>query len=69
MLEKLEKSGSSFNTKTIYRDSHDKDKMVVRPSYLYNENSLTGKTASLYVIFHCLSGTKALPEPMLTHHH
>ena len=25
-----------------------KEKMVVRPSYLYNGNSYTGKTASLY---------------------
>ena len=31
-----------------YRDSHYKDKTVVRPFYLYNGNSSTGKTAFLY---------------------
>ena len=31
-----------------YRDSHDKDKTVVRPSYLYDEDHYTHKTASLY---------------------
>ena len=31
-----------------YRDSHYKDKTVSRPSYLYNGNSYTGKTTSLY---------------------
>ena len=35
-------TGPRFNTKTIftrYRDSHYKDKTVVRPCYLYNGNS------------------------------
>ena len=31
-----------------HKDFHCKDKMVVRSSYLYNGNSYTGKTASLY---------------------
>ena len=31
-----------------YMDSHDKDKTVVRPSYLYNGNSCTGKMVLLY---------------------
>ena len=30
------------------KDFHDKDKTVVRPSYLYNGNTYTGKTTSLY---------------------
>ena len=39
-----------FNIKTIfirYRDSHYKDKMVVRPCHFYNGDSKTAKTASL----------------------
>ena len=31
-----------------HRDSHDKDKPVLRLPYLYNRNSYTGKTACLY---------------------
>ena len=31
-----------------YRDSHYIDKMVTRPSYLYDVNLYTGKVASLY---------------------
>ena len=31
-----------------YADFHYKDKAIVRPSYLYNWNSYTGKTTSLY---------------------
>ena len=31
-----------------YGDFHYKDKAVVRPSYIYNGNPYTGKTASLY---------------------
>ena len=29
-------------------DFHSNDRIVVRPSYLYDENSYTGKTTSLY---------------------
>ena len=32
----------------MYMDSHDKDKIVVRPSYFYNGNPYTSKMASLY---------------------
>ena len=32
----------------VYRNSHHKHRMVMRPSYLYNGNPYTGKTASLY---------------------
>ena len=31
-----------------YGDFHYKDKTVMRPSYLYNDNPYTGKTTSLY---------------------
>ena len=44
---------STFNIKMSsykYRDSHYKDKMVVKPSHLYNGNSYTGKMTSLYWI-------------------
>ena len=33
---------------SMYIDFPHKDKMVVRPSYLYDGNSYTGKMASLY---------------------
>ena len=33
---------------SMYEDSHYKDKTVMRPSYLYDGNSYTGKTTSLY---------------------
>ena len=33
---------------SMYGDFHYKDKKVVRPSYLYNGNSYTGKSVSLY---------------------
>ena len=42
-----------FNIKMLsyqYRESHYKDKTVVRPSYLYQGNLHTGKMASLYWI-------------------
>ena len=41
--------GTRFNIMILsnqYRDSHYKDETVVRPSYLYNGNSYTGKKAS-----------------------
>ena len=43
-------SGTRLNIKTIYQlwDFYYKDKMVVRPSYLYTRNPYTDKTASLY---------------------
>ena len=31
-----------------YKDSHYKDKTVVRPSYLYNGNSYTDKTINIF---------------------
>ena len=40
------RTGSRLNIKTVfpgYRDSHYKDKTVVRPSYLYNGNPYAGK--------------------------
>ena len=40
-----------FNNKKVsyqFKDSHYKDEMVVRMSLLYNVNSYTGKTVSLY---------------------
>ena len=46
-------SGPWFNIKTPYfqyRESHYGDKTILRPSYLHNGISYTGKTASLYWI-------------------
>ena len=45
-------TGTWFNIKMAYqyRKSHFSDKMIVRPFYLHNGNSYTGKTASLYWI-------------------
>ena len=43
--------GAWFNIKTwsyYYRKSHCGDEMVVRPSYVHNQISYTGKMASLY---------------------
>ena len=41
--------GSRLNINMVlYGDSHYKDKMVVRPSYLYNGNPYTGKMIYLY---------------------
>ena len=45
--------GPRFNTKISsyqYRKSHCADKTILRPSYLHNGISYTGKTASLYWI-------------------
>ena len=45
--------GPRFNIKMIsyqYRKSHCGDKMILRPSYLHNGISYTGKTTSLYWI-------------------
>ena len=44
--------GPCFNIKTIfsrYRDSHDKDKTVSWPSFIYNGNSYAGMMPSLYL--------------------
>ena len=43
-------SGPRFNIKFFFqvKDSSYKDKMVVRPSFLYNENSSPGKSSSVY---------------------
>ena len=45
--------GGWFNKKMscyLYRKSHYGDKMILRPSYLHNGISYTGKTTSLYWI-------------------
>ena len=45
-------SGTSSQYKDYlsrYGGSHFEEKTVVRPSFLYDENSYTGKTASLYI--------------------
>ena len=45
-------SGPRFNIKMTsywYRKSHCGDKTILRPSYLHNGISYTGKTASLYL--------------------
>ena len=56
-------SGSWFNIKMIsyqYRNSHCGDKTILRPSYLHNGISYTGKTTSLYWL-------RALaPQPICT---
>ena len=50
----LRKDGSPWGRLNIrmssyqYRDSHYKDKTVSRPSYLYNGNTISGKTTSFY---------------------
>ena len=36
----------NYNGTALYEDFRYKDKTVVRPSYLYNGNAYTGKTAS-----------------------
>ena len=42
-------SGPRFNDRVSrYRNSHYNDNAVVRPRYLYNGNSYTGKTIPLY---------------------
>ena len=46
-------AGTRFNIKMIsyqYRKSHCGDKTILRPSYLHNGISYTGKTTSLYWI-------------------
>ena len=48
-----ESTGAWFNIKMTsyqYRKSHCGDKTILRPSYLHNGISYTGKTASLYWI-------------------
>ena len=50
---KVGKSGGWFNIKMPsyrYRKSHCGDKTILRPSYLHNGISYTGKTTSLYWI-------------------
>ena len=45
--------GTWFNVKIssyLYRKSHCGDKTILRPSYLHNGISYTGKTTSLYWI-------------------
>ena len=48
---RLMRSGGRFNIKVLpyqYRNSHCGDKTILRPSYLHNGISYTGKTAALY---------------------
>ena len=50
---RVTRSGSQFNIKMIsyqYRKSHCGDKTILRPSYLHNGISYTGKMTSLYWI-------------------
>ena len=52
-LLQAESTGGWFNIKTPsyqYRKSHCGDKTILRPSYLHNGISYTGKMASLYWI-------------------
>ena len=52
-MDQAESTGPQFNIKTIsyqYRKSHCGDKTILRPSYLHNGISYTGKTTSLYWI-------------------
>ena len=52
-LESSMTSGPQFNIKTTsyqYRKSHCGDKTILRPSYLHNGISYTGKITSLYWI-------------------
>ena len=47
----MDVSRAHLNRKMLsrqYRKSHCRDKMILRPSYLHNGISYTGKTASLY---------------------
>ena len=56
-------TGPRFNIKMTsywYRKSHCGDKTILRPSYLHNGISYTGKTTSLYWIGAQLSSRKAL---------
>ena len=51
--QKLKASGPWLNIKMSsyqYRKSHCGDKTILRPPYLHNGNSYTGKTTSLYWI-------------------
>ena len=53
MMLPLTTPGPWFNIKMLsyqYRKSHCGDKMILRPSYLHNGISYTGKTTSLYWI-------------------
>ena len=62
-MASVETSGSRFNIKMIsykYRKSHCGDKTILRPSYLHNGISYTGKMTSLYRI-------GALRAIMVTH--
>ena len=56
------RTGPCLNIKTglpRYRYYHYKDKTVVRPSYLYNGNSYTGKTTSLYSLTRYCAATSS----------
>ena len=63
----LSPSGPRFNIKMTsywYRKSHCGDKTILRPSYLHNGISYTGKTTSLYWI-----GALGTPLTHLSPHH
>ena len=55
-----------------YRKSHCRDKPVIKPSYLHNGISYTGKTASLYWIEALVKTTQLLQSiqhlPLLTYY-
>ena len=50
-----------------YKKSHCGDKTILRPSYLHNGISNTGKTASLYWIRALLLGLKSSNMPLQLH--
>ena len=62
--------GPRFNirmTSYQYRKSHCGDKTILRPSYLHNGISYTGKTTSLYWIRALVSGLHVLSSPSKFH--
>ena len=62
----LRRSWPCLNIKTVfpgYRDSHFKDEMAMRPSFLYYGNPYTGKRASLYLRHPLVSLQETLHEP------
>ena len=64
-FSRRQRSGPRFNIKMTsywYRKSHCGDKTILRPSYLHNGISYTGKTTSLYWI-----GAQAFQKPAFQH--
>ena len=66
MSSRRKEPGPRFNIKISsyqYRKSYFGDKTILRPFYLHNGFSYTGKTTSLYWIGPCASSTRAIiPE-------